>query len=188
MSDLWYTSDIHVGHTLMAELRGFDSVEEHDEELLRRWNAIIEKRDVVWILGDLSLNMNTGIEWIKRAKGIKYLVAGNHDACHPIHKDWAAKTRRYVESAFHGVTTMAMHDLAGEKVMLSHFPYEVDRVPASRFMEWRLRDEGRWLLHGHTHLPERLSGERQIHVGLDAWGSYPVHRDTISDWMEQGYA
>lgn len=49
--------------------------------------------------------------------------------------------------------------------------------------QYRLRDEGRWLLHGHTHQPERIRG-REIHVGLDAWDLAPVNEGTIAKLIE----
>lgn len=169
---------------MVAELRG-KTVEEHDAWLLSNWNAIVAKNDVVYVLGDVSLNHNTAIDWMKKARGIKYLIAGNHDSCHPLHSDWAAKTRRYLE-VFKGVTTVASMKIADEPVMMSHFPYEVDHVPASRFMEWRLRDEGRHLIHGHTHTTKRITGPRQIHVGVDAWYGFPVHRDHVTYLIQTG--
>lgn len=169
---------------MVAELRG-KTPPQHDEWLRSNWNAVVAKNDVVYVLGDVALNHITAIEWMKTVRGHKYLIAGNHDACHPLHKDWAAKTRRYLE-VFKGVSAMVFQEIAGEKVMLSHFPYEVDHVPAARFMEWRLRDEGRWLLHGHTHTSLRVTGERQIHVGVDAWDGFPVHRDNVAYLMQTG--
>lgn len=170
---------------MVSDLRGKDSVGQHDEWLRSNWNSVVAKNDVIYVLGDVALNHNVAIDWMKSVRGHKYLIAGNHDACHPLHSDWAAKTRRYLE-VFKGVTTMASQKINGEPVMLSHFPYEVDHVPAARFMEWRLRDEGRYLLHGHTHTTKRIAGERQIHVGVDAWHGFPVGRDHVSYLMHTG--
>ena len=40
--------------------------------------------------------------------------------------------------------------------------------------QWRLRDAGNPVLHGHTHSTEKVSfsacGTPQLHVGWDAWG------------------
>jgi calcineurin-like phosphoesterase family protein len=30
MSNIWFTSDLHLGHQKVSEIRGFDSVEAHD--------------------------------------------------------------------------------------------------------------------------------------------------------------
>lgn len=183
MSNVFFTSDHHIGHRFMAELRGFASVEAHDESLLEKWNSAITKRDVVWVLGDVSMNPSKGVEWMARANGIKYLVAGNHDRCHPVNARWHSEQRKYLE-VFSGVTTIASVKIGERKVMMSHFPYVVDRVPAARFMEWRCRDEGLWLLHGHTHVASKLTERRQLHVGVDAWAGYPVSRDRVGQLMD----
>jgi calcineurin-like phosphoesterase family protein len=162
----------------MATHRGFAGVEDHDAWLLDRWNSVVSKRDTVWVLGDVSMNAQKGVDWMAKANGLKYLVAGNHDRCHPVNSRWHSEQRRYLE-VFLGVTTVASMKIADHKVMMSHFPYDVDHVPESRFMEWRCRDEGLWLLHGHTHSAEKQTGDRQIHVGVDAWNGYPISRSVI---------
>ncbi|WP_051265718.1 metallophosphoesterase family protein [Nakamurella lactea] len=50
-------------------------------------------------------------------------------------------------------------------------------------MEYRLRDEGNWLLHGHTHSSEKVTSSREIHVGLDAWDLGPVEVGAVAKLM-----
>lgn len=79
---IWVTSDLHFGHKkdFLWRPRGFNSIEEHDEEIIKRWNEIVKPDDTVYILGDLMLNDNSaGIEKIRRLNGWKYLAIGNHD-------------------------------------------------------------------------------------------------------------
>ena len=51
---VFFTSDLHLGHAnvITYDNRPFSSVEEMDEELIRRWNAKVGKGDVVYVLGD----------------------------------------------------------------------------------------------------------------------------------------
>ena len=56
-----------------------------------------------------------------------------------------------------------------------------DHTDAPRFAQYRLPDEGRWLLHGHTHIADQRIHGRQIHVGLDAWDLRPVPLGEIED-------
>jgi calcineurin-like phosphoesterase family protein len=65
--------------------------------------------------------------------------------------------------------------------MLSHFPYKGDHKPGDRYPEWRLRDEGLPLLHGHVHSAFLISG-RQYNVGVD-FGNTPLAREYIEDWL-----
>lgn len=53
-SETLYTADLHLGHRLVTELRGFDSTDDHDNELARRWDTTVGEGDVVWVLGDIS--------------------------------------------------------------------------------------------------------------------------------------
>lgn len=51
-----------------------------DNDLISKWNNIVNKKDKVYLLGDISFYSaeKTG-EIISRLNGIKYLVIGNHD-------------------------------------------------------------------------------------------------------------
>jgi calcineurin-like phosphoesterase family protein len=51
-------------------------------------------------------------------------------------------------------------------------------------MQWRLRDEGKYLIHGHLHSAEKFNG-REIHVGVDAWDFTPVPLETIADYIKE---
>ena len=51
---VWYTADLHIGHRLVAGPRGFDTPEDHDAELARRWDSDVAVSDTVWVLGDIS--------------------------------------------------------------------------------------------------------------------------------------
>ena len=50
----FFTSDLHFGHTNVIKFdnRPFQTVEEMDYELVKRWNAKVGKGDLVYVLGD----------------------------------------------------------------------------------------------------------------------------------------
>ena len=52
---IFFTGDTHFGHenVLRFDGRPFKSVEEMDCELIRRWNAKVDKGDLVYVLGDM---------------------------------------------------------------------------------------------------------------------------------------
>jgi len=179
---VWFTSDLHFGHRFVAELRGFADVDEHDEHLIEGWSRNVGTSDQVWVLGDLAVSSPTrALEIMAGLPGIKHLIAGNHDGCHPMHRDshkWQAK---YL-TAFASVQSAARRRIDGTEVLLSHFPYSKDRADA-RYMQWRLRDEGAWLLHGHTHEADQRQEGREIHVGVDAWDFKPVPIHTIAEML-----
>ena len=82
MSEVFFIADTHFGHKKVIEFekehRPFATIEEHDEELVRRWNAKVSKKDSVWVLGDFCFGKKN-LEIAGRLNGTKRLVAGNHD-------------------------------------------------------------------------------------------------------------
>ena len=58
MPERFFTADTHFGHANIlkheAASRPFASIEEHDEQLVQNWNAVVGPKDTVWHLGDLG--------------------------------------------------------------------------------------------------------------------------------------
>ena len=82
LSKIYLTSDLHLCHNkpFVYEARGFDSIEEMNEEYVKRWNDTVNEEDDVYVLGDLVLNdPEVGIEYLKKLKGKIHIVLGNHD-------------------------------------------------------------------------------------------------------------
>lgn len=148
--NVWFTADLHFGHKLVSRLRGFEEdTDAHDEHLVKRWNAVVQPQDQVWVLGDIAMSrLDHALDLISYLPGHKHLIAGNHDGCHPMHAKAHKQQSRYLE-VFDSVQTMARRKINGQMVLLSHFPYTHDRHEA-RYMQYRLPNYGEWLLHGHT--------------------------------------
>jgi calcineurin-like phosphoesterase family protein len=182
VGNVFYTSDTHFNHDFVAQTRDFDTAEEHDEDLIERFNSVITKRDQLWILGDVFMGSVTeGLKQVSRLNGIKHLVLGNHDAAHPLHKKSHTKQRRFLE-VFESVHVHEQHVINGHKVLLSHFPFEGDHADREdRYTQWRLPDEGLPLLHGHVHDRWEKNG-RQFNVGVDH-NPTPVSVDAVGEWL-----
>lgn len=188
-----FTSDLHLGHEKVAGYRGFRSSWHHDGTLINRWMDRVHKDDTVYVLGDLtgsSRELDYALDIVRRLPGTVHLIAGNHDACHPLNRNAAKALPEYLE-AFASVQSAARFKGYGVDVLLSHFPYTRDRGEETRYPQWRLPNLGEWLLHGHTHGTEKVSryrhpwaGVREIHVGLDAWDLAPVPVATIAALIE----
>lgn len=190
---IWFTSDLHIGHAKIAELRAdatsswhLDDIAGHDNTLAANWDDRIRPEDQVWILGDISAGgsgaQHSALEWLDARPGHKHLITGNHDGPHPMNRDAHRWQNLYLGGAFESVQAFARRKIAGRSVLLSHFPYTGDHTTDDRYTQYRLRDCGTPLLHGHTHSTERVSraGTLQIHLGLDAWNLTPVSLDEIA--------
>lgn len=73
---------------------------------------------------------------------------------------------------------------ASSVLRMSHFPYTGDSHDKPRFDQIRPVDDGKTLVHGHTHQHDVVSrsakGTLQIHVGVDSWDYRPVSIDEIT--------
>lgn len=205
MPRTWFTSDTHFSHRYLVLLRGYapgavsredvtpEHVAAHDEAIIQSWNRVVAPEDTVWHLGDLANCPPRRVaHLVQRLHGHKRLVLGNHDQAHPAFgaKSFAA-FRDTLTAGFEWAGPFATVKVpipkhaapsvppAPVRAVLSHFPYLGDHTDTPREMQWRLRDEGAVLIHGHTHARERMSSSREVHVGWDAWGR-PVELNEIA--------
>jgi calcineurin-like phosphoesterase family protein len=134
MPSVFLVSDTHFGHLgvcrFMREdgvtkLRPWDSPEEMDEEMIRRWNDRVKPTDKVYHLGDVVINRRA-LPTLARLNGDKVLIRGNHD----IFRD--DEYRQYFREL------RAYHVMNG--CILSHIPLHPESI-------------GRFgvNIHGHLH-------------------------------------
>lgn len=187
MSAVWYTADTHFMHKMLAlDIRGFSSVEEHDSALIDNWNSCVGPKDTVWHLGDFSLKQPYDFSGtFRKLNGTIHLISGNHDRCFSGIRDSYKWQQAYYNAGFASVQSFARKKLDGMYIMLSHFPYSGDHGP-DRYTQYRLKNEGLPILHGHTHFKERSSWAvltPQLHVGMDAWHLKPVHQEVVIELL-----
>lgn len=186
MSRRWWTSDLHLGHAgiLAHTQRPYGTVESMNIDLIERWNERVGPADEVYVLGDLAMGpIVEMLELMELCHGAKFLVPGNHDKCW---EGYRSKQKHRVDqwrSEYEAAGLIVLDGelemrVGGEHVAISHFPYEGDSQERERFVDFRPRDRGAWLLHGHVHEKWRQRG-RMINVGVDAWGGYPVADDDL---------
>lgn len=198
----WFTSDLHIGHQNIIEFSnrpfwkdvpqaiGFAQIPDVDamnRELLDRYNSVVSDDDEVWFVGDLALGrLQTTVPFFKRFKGKKVLFPGNHDGCHPMHKKFKKFVGLYEDAGFEIMPCQGVTNIAGHHVTVCHFPWweefhhgKVYRV--DKFSGLRPDNDGGWLVHGHTHSTEKVTKERQIHIGVDAWDYFPVSEDQVAE-------
>ncbi len=79
---IFFTSDTHFGHQNIIShcKRPFESVEEMDATMIKRWNDKVGKRDQVYHLGDFTFRSGQGVrDYIDQLNGRIFLILGNHD-------------------------------------------------------------------------------------------------------------
>lgn len=166
MSQVFYTSDLHLRHHLVSKLRGYSTSEEHDQDLLARWNKRVSQEDAVWILGDVTLGgIGKVAPLLEQMQGKKHLVIGNHDRIHPLFKRSWTQQKQYA-AVFETIHLYAQHNINGTKYLLSHFPYASEAPAEDNYAQWRLPDMGERLLCGHVH-SSWVTRPRTLNVGLD---------------------
>ena len=128
MSKVHFIADLHFGHINMALKRGFATVEEHDEYIISQWNKKVNKRDVTWILGDVTMESSKSYPLLNRLNGMKKVVLGNHDRPSDI-----PELLKYVQA----VAGMIRY----KGIWLTHCPVH------ERELEFRVSRN----IHGHIH-------------------------------------
>lgn len=130
MSRLMITSDLHLGHKNICKYRTqFTSMEEHNETLFENLATTVNKRDTLFLLGDIAFSL----EWHQRIAEIKckhkVLILGNHDT------DRGVKVQHFqgLYDKIHG--------------LLSHRNYWFSHCPIHP-QELRNRQGN---IHGHLH-------------------------------------
>lgn len=139
MSIVRFIADLHLGHTNMASHRGFTSVEEHDEHIITQWNNVVNKRDVTYILGDVTMEKKSSYPLLDRLNGVKHVVLGNHDRRQDV-----PHLLQHVEN----VAGMVQY----KGIMLTHAPIHPMEL------EYRFNKN----IHGHIH-------DKVVMKMLDGW-------------------
>lgn len=167
---VYFTSDLHLGHRGIIEMqnRPFENVEEMNRTLLHNYNAVVQKNDTVYLLGDICHHMlvEQANEFIGKMNGKKILIRGNHD-------------KIYEESLFDEIIDFKTMSLYGIYFALMHYP----------MLSWPKKNSGCIQLHGHIHsheeynLQNRKDGIRRYDVGVDANHYCPVSVKQIIEFF-----
>jgi calcineurin-like phosphoesterase family protein len=163
---IFFTSDLHFGHDkdFIWKDRGFNSVEEMNNAIVKRWNDIVEPEDTVFVLGDLMMGDSSNVEWIKKLNGDLEIIAGNHDTVKRLEE--YCKLPNIV---YHGYAFLLKK--GKRNFYLSHYPTITKNGDAPGIP---------WNLHGHTHSKERFCEfDHCYNVNIDAHHCTPVSIDQI---------
>lgn len=170
---IYFTSDLHIGHDkpFLWGGRGFSSIEEHDTEILKRWNSVVSVDDTVYILGDLCLGGNEK-EWdkiFKNLNGQKYVITGNHDTVNKI-----ARYELDYNMTCYGLAALYKHTKKWI-FYLSHYPTFTANFDDKQKHRHIIN------LYGHTHQSTNFFNDNpyMYHVGVDSHNFMPVSIEQI---------
>jgi calcineurin-like phosphoesterase family protein len=122
-ASVWLYSDPHFGDFESYTFRGLNTdktKEELDKFQVDRINKVVGKNDTIIFLGDIG-----DPSLLKKIKGHKILITGNHDRGAAFYKD-------YFEEIYTGCLTIS------DRIILSHEP--IENCPPFLFN-----------IHGHDH-------------------------------------
>lgn len=148
MSVVRYYSDPHFGHRNMAIKRGFKDEEEMNKHIVKQWNSVVSKKDVTYILGDITMEKASQYYWLNELNGIKKVILGNHDE--PQH---VPELLKYVNNV--AAMKYLKHKQYGN-IILTHAPIH----PCE--LEYRFNIN----IHGHVH-DNTLPDKRYINVSAE---------------------
>ena len=171
MGNIFATSDLHLGHdrAFVWGARGFKSIEEHDAEIIKRWNEVVTAEDDVYILGDLMLGDNAhGIQCLSQLNGKLHILTGNH--CTAARQKLYHTLENMVE--FCGCATTIKYKK--KQLYLSHYPTITSNMEANPH-------QAVFNLYGHTHQTTNFYNGQPFmyHVGVDSHNCYPVLLDDV---------
>ncbi|HMS76408.1 metallophosphoesterase family protein [Gordonia sp. (in: high G+C Gram-positive bacteria)] len=180
----YFTADLHLHHSKLAGLRGFDTTGAHDAAVMAELYRLDPENDVLWVLGDICsggiASMHIALEQLSTLEVPLHLVTGNHDPVNPMYRNAQRHAADFAD-VFESVQQHARTKIGEHGVLLSHFPYAgtPDEHERDKFLQFQLPDLGMWLVHGHTHSSRRRSGKRSVCVSLEAWGLRPASEDEL---------
>ena len=154
--ETFFTADTHFFHrnVIKYDDRPFETLEEMNNVLIKKWNKVVKGDDIIYHLGDISFGSATLTkEVLKKLKGRKRLVRGNHDYKSD---NW------YRDAGFEKVYDKPV--LWNEFYLLSHEPLTTQLT----------KDFPMINLHGHIH-QNKIECSQFINVGCMHWDWKPVN-------------
>lgn len=187
---VFFTSDLHLGHENILHLDGrpFQSIEENDDEILKRWNSKVNSNDTVYILGDMIWKPRKGktiVQMLKEFNGHKILIKGNHDG-----RIISSLTRKeFSDIKDYDDIKVTLQDKTVKRCILSHYPIHFYNGHYSNAI----------MLYGHVHTTKEYQLTKEYadwlnkngcpvemyNVGTMIWNYEPVTLDEIlarKDW------
>jgi calcineurin-like phosphoesterase family protein len=160
MKNIFLIADTHFGDQKLCNLESSDGKKyrpwnkssDMDEDLIRKWNEVVGKNDLVYHLGDVSTQKEK-LKLLRKCNGEKILIKGNRDNFKLIHyTTYFSDIRSYYQI---------------DKLILTHVPL----FPACI-------KTGKINVHGHLHKQE-IKHIKYLNVCVENINYTPISIDDI---------
>jgi calcineurin-like phosphoesterase family protein len=180
MSNVFVTSDEHIGHARIIELanRPFSSLEEMKETIIERHNKTVpDKKSFLTIhVGDWlwhTLTYEEGVEYISRMNGRHAFTFGNHDELIDKRRASFATMLEFIKGENKVGGGHILHHNK-HKLTLNHYAQRV----------WDGSHKGHWHVYGHSH--NGLPGlGKSFDIGVDGHDFTPWSLEEIEARMSR---
>ena len=170
------------------------------EEQVKMINAKVGKKDTIVFLGDIG-----NVEWIKKIRGYKVLIMGNHDSGRTNYErqmttQFFSKELYIKEQVLDLMKTVhpnCRYSVEERKQLGSFFEVSADNMLFDEVYEGPVMIGEKLILshepvdipwafniHGHIHDSKHKNDKRHFNVCSDAIGYVPIN---MNQWMKQGY-
>lgn len=174
----FFSSDHHFNHNsilIYQQNRGelFTTINEHDDFLIKSWNSVVGKNDIVYHLGDIFFcGIIKAKEISDQLNGKIHLILGNHCKIKML-----SKLNRFESIQDYKVVYVEDEDTfkKRQKIILCHYPFE----------SWWHMSKGSIMLHGHSHGSLEHKIAKRMDVGVDTNNFIPYEYNEIKEKMKE---
>lgn len=175
MAEIFFISDPHWNHANILTFVGvdgkpirphFSNVEEMNEVMIERWNAVVRPQDKVWNLGDVFFGDFDEYKKIhSRLNGHQRLLLGNHD------KD----ERLWTTRMFKKIGVIRRFDEYG--FVCSHIPMNRHSCFNHRQNDYLVN------VHGHVH-EQDVPDAGYVNISCEKTNYAPIHLEDLKKLVD----
>lgn len=166
------------------EVRGYKSVADHKEGVIRKWNEHVTQNDIVFSIGDFQFGKDgekNMLETLARLNVSEIFISGgNHVSGF---KQIKNNKGRHFDIGGKKVNLISEYSeiiVDGQPIVLCHFP----------IVSWSGQGKGSWMLHAHSHqnlikteIGKLLYKAKILDVGIDLTGR-PVSFSEVKEILD----
>lgn len=170
--EIFVISDTHFSHKNILKFTDkdgnrtrphWDGIEEHDWDLVDRWNSVVRPQDKIYHLGDVYMSGRREYidNLLSKLNGHKRLIVGNHD--NPLDQVLRQRFQKM----------MVWRKFPEFGLLLTHVPVHESVLGEGRFKGVRVKN-----VHGHIHHNPSPT-KNHVNVSVEQIDYTPVNIETL---------